>query len=276
MPSEPMRTSPVEYEPALHTLLSIYQQRPDLQASFPDAACWDFRGLVIWAAEVADGTRNDPATAELAPHSRWYADNSIVNCNGEVPWQYWQDSWNAAQANFPVLWNTMQDSARTAFNQHLTTLAMLITEFELKHILEVGTQYGHSTLALLEAARNIEGHVHSIDVEPCSEAKDKVSAAGLERYWTFVQGNALSLLPPTFPEELDLVFIDTFHLYSQTLRELKHFEPYLASRSWIVLHDAVTFPGVSRAVKEFIEEHPRRFRFYPYIHQHGLLLLRSQ
>jgi predicted O-methyltransferase YrrM len=113
-------------------------------------------------------------------------------------------------------------------------------------------------------------------VEPCSEAKEKVNAAGLGQYWTFVQGNALNLLPPVFPQELDLVFIDTFHLYSQTKRELTHFEPYLASRSWIVLHDAVTFPGVSRAVKEFLEEHPRRFRFYPYLHQHGLILLRSR
>ncbi len=276
MPSEPRRTTPVEHEPALHTLLSIYHERADLQASFPAAVNWDFRALIIWAAEVADGTREDPAKAHLTPHASWYADNSIKNTNGEVPWQHWRDAWIAAQTDFPVLWSTLQDSAGTAFTQHLTTLALLITEFELQHILELGTQYGHSTLALLEAARHTGGHVHSIDVEPCSEAKEKVSAAGLGQYWTFVQGNALTLLPPVFPQELDLVFIDTFHLYSQTKRELNHFEPYLTIRSWLVLHDAVTFPGVSHAVKEFLEEHPRRFRFYPYLHQHGLILLRHR
>jgi predicted O-methyltransferase YrrM len=128
---------------------------------------------------------------------------------------------------------------------------------------------------LLEAAKRIDGRVFSIDVEPCSEANAHVQSFGLSSHWNFLHGNALSFAPPAFPDQLDLLFIDTFHLYSQTVRELNHFEPYLAPKSWIVLHDAVTFPGVSRAVNEFMMKYPRRFRFYPYIHQHGLLLLRS-
>jgi predicted O-methyltransferase YrrM len=101
-----------------------------------------------------------------------------------------------------------------------------------------------------------------------------VAAAGLGAQWTFIQGDALQLQPPAFPEQVDLLFIDTFHLYSQTLRELEHFSRYVAPRGWIVLHDAVTFPGVSKAVREFMEAREGHFVFYPHVHQHGLLLLR--
>src|SRR5690349_15144925 len=111
---EPQRTSSAGYEPALHTLLSLYQQRPDLQANFPEAIDWDFRNLIIWAAAAATGLHDDPAKAELAPHADWYAKNSITNCNGEPPWQDWRCAWKAAATDFPVLWTTMQDSVRTA------------------------------------------------------------------------------------------------------------------------------------------------------------------
>jgi predicted O-methyltransferase YrrM len=270
---EPQRTTTSSQEPALSVLLRLYGLREDLRSRFPEAVEWDFRRLVSWARRVAVGLEADAARPDLVPHARWYASNAVDETPG-VPWGEWQASWKSSAADYPAVFETMQDDARTAFNQHLVTLCMLVAEFGLKTSLEIGTQYGHSTVALLEAAKTIDGRVYSVDVEPCTEARDRVLAAGLGANWTFVQGDALRLRPPTFPEGVDLLFIDTFHLYSQTARELDHFTPYLKPRGWIVLHDAVTFPGVSKAVREFMERNPKRFFFYPHLHQHGLLLLR--
>jgi predicted O-methyltransferase YrrM len=272
---EPQRTTVSSQEPALSLLLGLYARREDLRSRFPEAVEWDFRRLVGWAGNVAVGLEADQARSDLLPHARWYEDNSVETWDGgAVPWGEWEASWKASAADYPAVFKTMQDDTRTAFNQHLVTLCMLVSEFGLKTSLEIGTQYGHSTVALLEAAERIDGRVYSVDVEPCTEARERVLAAGLGGNWTFIQGDALQLRPPAFPDQVELLFIDTFHLYSQTRRELDHFAPYLKPRGWIVLHDAVTFPGVSKAVREFMERRPKSFFFYPYIHQHGLLLLR--
>jgi predicted O-methyltransferase YrrM len=274
MSSEPQRSTTTSSEPPLAVLLALFGRREDLRGRFPEAVDWDFRRLVTWAAKVADGSEADSARVELAPHAGWYADNSVASTDGAVPWPEWDAAWKASADPHPAVLETMHDEVRTAFNQHLVTLCLLVVEFGLRTSLEIGTQFGHSTVALLEAAASVDGRVYSVDVEPCTEAHARVASAGLSRHWTFIQGDALRLRPPAFPESLDLLFIDTFHLYSQTARELAHLAPYVAPGGWIVLHDAVTFPGVSRAVREFMERTSGAFRFYPFMHQHGLLLLK--
>jgi predicted O-methyltransferase YrrM len=275
MSLEPQRTTASSQEPALSVLLKLYAARADLRSRFPEAVDWDFRRLVDWARGVAAGVEPDASREELRRYAQWFEDNSVTQwAPGAVPWNEWRASWKASAADYPAVFETMQDEVRTAFNQHLATLCLLVAEFELKTALEVGTQFGHSSVALLEAAGTIDGRVYSIDIEPCTEAKNRVRSAGLAGRWTFIQGDALQVRPPAFPAQVDLLFIDTFHLYSQTRRELDHFAPYVGERGWIVLHDAVTFPGVSKAVREFLEARKGQFVFYPHIHQHGLLLLR--
>lgn len=274
MTAEPQRTSSLDNEPALHTLLTLYRERPELQSRFPEAVDWDFRRLIAWASHVGAGTEADVAADLLRPFTAWYEANNVEPGPEQAPWQEWRGCWAAAAIDLRSLDETMKDNVRTAFNQHLTSLALLVLEFNVRIALEVGTQYGHSTVALLDPLKENNGRLFSIDVEPCSEAASRVHDANLSHWWTFLRGDATTLRPPSFPEELELLFIDTFHLYSQTKRELEHFAPYLKPGSWIVLHDAVTFPGVSKAVREFMQARPGSFRFYPFMHQHGLLLLR--
>jgi predicted O-methyltransferase YrrM len=159
-------------------------------------------------------------------------------------------------------------------SDHLITLGFLVREFDLKRILEVGTRDGYSTVALVEAASAIGGEVLSIDIEPCLGARELLESLGLTDHWRFLQANALDLDATQIPQPIDLLFIDTFHLYSQTLAELRKFVPYLRSGSWIVLHDSVSFHGVSKALLETVQSLNVKPRFYSFVHRNGLSLVR--
>ena len=58
-----------------------------------------------------------------------------------------------------------------SIREHLNALYMLTIEFNLQNILELGTQFGNSTIALLYAAKEINGKVTTVDVDPCKYAK---------------------------------------------------------------------------------------------------------
>jgi predicted O-methyltransferase YrrM len=60
----------------------------------------------------------------------------------------------------------------TDIHEHLATLFMLTVEFNLKRIVELGTKEGESTVALLQAAKQINGKVVSMDIDPCIKAKN--------------------------------------------------------------------------------------------------------
>jgi cephalosporin hydroxylase len=76
------------------------------------------------------------------------------------------------------------------------------------------------------------------------------------------------------PASIDLLFIDTSHLYDHTMAELKRYAPRVRPGGWIVFHDYVSFAGVSRAVGEFLASLPQRPRFYPYLNQNGLAMIK--
>jgi predicted O-methyltransferase YrrM len=260
-------------EPALTTLLELYEQRPDLQEVYPEARSGQYERLITWAASASSGQCKDSSRPILAPHASWYAANFKV-VSAPVPWNAAEGT--SASSAFPlaITLKTMQRYDATDIGYHLILFPLLIVEFRLKNIVELGTRGGNSTLALLEAARHVDGRVFSVDVDPCLEAKRRIADADLGHLWTFIQGNDLDLEPNRLPQPIDLLFIDTNHLYRYTIRELQIYAQYLREGSWIALHDYVSFPGVNRAVKEFLESLPAKPSFYPFVHQNGLALLR--
>jgi O-methyltransferase len=270
---DPERSTDLEYEPALHTLLLIYEARADLQAAFPEAANQDYGRLIEWARRAAEGQYEDSSAEALRPFLAWYAVNS-ASLSQDDPWELLEATTRASSNPLPYTLQEMRSPKCVDISQHLITLALLIQEFDLKQIVEVGTRDGHSTVALLEAGKAIGSHVLSVDIEPCPEAHRLIESLGLSNFWTFKQRNALELHDAEIPEPIDLLFIDTFHLYSQTLAELRKFVKHLRPGSWIVLHDTVSFPGVSKALLETIESSGLKVRFYPFVHQNGLTIAR--
>jgi predicted O-methyltransferase YrrM len=154
----------------------------------------------------------------------------------------------------------------TDISEHLPTLYMLTRELGLKTVLELGTREGFSTIAFLEAAKAIGGTVTSVDIEPCPKAKERVASAGLEDYWTFIEGDDLAI---EWDRPIDHLFIDTSHMYEHTVKELNRFEPLVADGGVITLHDVVFAPGVRQGIDEHIANRPD-LRPYRFFHNNGL------
>jgi len=152
---------------------------------------------------------------------------------------------------------------------HLPTLYKSTVDRGLRRILELGTRTGESTLALLAAAKEVGGHVTSVDLEDCPVAKARVREAGLETHWTFLLADDLAL---EWETPIDHLFIDTSHAYEHTLRELRKYEPLVVPGGVITMHDTTSRPEVWRA----IEDHFRGradFRVFRYFHNNGLALI---
>jgi predicted O-methyltransferase YrrM len=260
---------------ALPALLDVYAHRADLNEAFPEAADGDHGRLILWAAAVARGEWSDPARAELGPHADWY----VANVTGKLgppldyDWPTIRAASESASNRLPVTIDAMSTPPSDT-SHHLPTLSLLITEFRLRSVVELGVRAGVSTLALLEAAAAQDGSVLSVDVEPCPEARARVEDARLGDRWRFVQMSDLDVPDEQIPDPIDLLFVDTTHLYDHTVAELDKYGAHLRSGSWLALHDYTSCAGVTRAVRDWICARPGRARLYPFVNQNGLAVIR--
>ncbi len=265
----------VRSDAPLETLLRLYRERKDLQEVFPEVEDGDHRRLIDWASGASTGTFVDSAYSVLHPHTRWYKKHFTGRiANPPVPWSKVKLASERAANPLSLTLQTQQSDAAEDISQHLVTLALLVIEFGLKQIVELGTRSGNSTLTLLEAARQIDGRVLSIDIDECRETQQKVAAAGLFDRWRFIQQGDLDVPDEQLPSRIDLLFIDTNHLYDHTMAEMRKYAPKVRAGGWIAFHDYVSFAGVAHAVTEFVASLPHRPRFYPYVHQNGLALVK--
>jgi cephalosporin hydroxylase len=149
-------------------------------------------------------------------------------------------------------------------NEHLMHLHRLVVAHNMKSVIELGVRHGNSTIALLHALDKTGGHLWSVDV-----AKQW---NGLESdRWTFIEGDDLSdevmMKLPLYA--IDLVFIDTYHGYQQTVNEITKYKPLVRSGGMMAFHDTNvhTFdhhpPGseppfpVRKAVEEMLGDYPK-------------------
>lgn len=112
---------------------------------------------------------------------------------------------------------------------HLGRFVALVEALDAQRICELGVRQGVSTVAWLEGLRRTGGHLWSCDIEPCPID---------HRQLTFLRGDDCS--PEVYdkiPDDLDIVFLDTSHLYSATRRELEIYAPKLVEGGCVVLHD---------------------------------------
>jgi predicted O-linked N-acetylglucosamine transferase (SPINDLY family) len=154
-------------------------------------------------------------------------------------------------------------------NEHVPTLYTLAQQ--CRHVTELGTRTGVSTTAFLYAAP---------EVLVCYDKEPRLHVAGLQSLATrtrFAFHQADVLLVDI--EETDLLFIDTWHVYSQLQKELERHAA--KAKKHIVLHDTTTFAehgetnghrGVWPAIEEFIAR--GRFRLAARVeNNNGLTIL---
>ena len=142
-------------------------------------------------------------------------------------------------------------------NEHLPTFLRMVLDLDAKHVIELGTRTGVSTIAWLYALERTGGRLTSVDID----AKPPI---GDYDHWTFIQGDDLDPAVYAQLEPADIVFIDTSHHYRHTCQELALYKWLVRPGGVIVLHDTELpipegapprdplFP-VKRAVEEFCE-----------------------
>lgn len=158
----------------------------------------------------------------------------------------------------------------TDIHEHLSVLHMLTVEFNLKNILELGTRTGESTIALLQAAKEIDGFVTSIDIDSCNDAKKKINEYSLGEKWKFIQSDDLEI---NWKDKIDHLFIDTSHTYEQTLSELKKFGSFVRPGGIISLHDIISHKQVFEAIEEYLKIR-NDLKFYKFFHNNGLGIIK--
>ena len=124
--------------------------------------------------------------------------------------------------------------------------------------MEIGVRHSVSTAALLTGLEQHGGHLISFDIEDCSALFHD------HPQWTFYRMDSVNeseAIKKLLPEHLDLLFIDGDHSYQAVIADLYN---YGARADCILLHDtdAQDFPGVLRAVRQYVEESGRPVTYH--------------
>jgi predicted O-methyltransferase YrrM len=126
------------------------------------------------------------------------------------------------------------------------------------HIVELGTRSGNSTSAFLAGIEHSGsgGELWSMDI-----ASPQIPAEWLDiPFWHLLVADDLSDEALKFcPNQIDVLFSDTSHLYHQTVAELNAYVPRVKQGGIILIHDTSTpgtadaWPDVPIALNDFCE-----------------------
>lgn len=140
---------------------------------------------------------------------------------------------------------------RTYLSDYLPVLFGTAARYVEPVIVEIGTDRGESTHALLSGAEVSGGHVWSIDIN------DKVKFLGDyaehdvadAKLWTFINGDSTGLVAARkVPATIDVLFIDGDHSYERVVAELKLYLPRMAGAGTVLLHDTHDAPFMDRSM----------------------------
>ena len=189
----------------------VRQDRPDLTGCAPDQTHAEGGGAWRAAGSGGDVFHHPPYTDLRAEDAA-----ALRNLRKlEEEYRARQVPWSDMQAQAPLLREAARGYARPV-------------------IAEFGTRTGESTAAFLAGAAASGGHVWSIDVGPVT-VPGWWQDTGL---WSFLTADDMSEAAAAWlPDELDILFIDTSHLYDHTLAELRAYVPRVRPGGMVLCHD---------------------------------------
>ncbi len=124
---------------------------------------------------------------------------------------------------------------------------------QIRSILEIGFNAGHSAECFFESCKNLESLV-SVDV--CLYPYTKIAAEYMKnRYpkrFYFVKGDSLQTIPlfsQYFPDKtFDLIYIDGSHFFQHVLKDIQN-AGRLAHKDTLLWIDDIHYPEVNKAVQ---------------------------
>lgn len=127
---------------------------------------------------------------------------------------------------------------RTDVSDHLETLFIESLSIKPKLIVEIGVRGGESTFVLERVAKLCGSKLVSVDIEDCSDVSSYED-------WIFVQKDDIEFAKEfeswckkhKIEPKIDILFIDTSHLFEHTFQEIKSWFPFLSSKSKVFFHD---------------------------------------
>lgn len=146
---------------------------------------------------------------------------------------------------YDVLCRTPSD-----INEHLPTFVQAVQDLNATKVIELGVRFGVSTIAWLHALRG-RGRLWSVDcsfpipANPHSDVGldnvnllDPQGPLGVQDHWLFLLGyDTWRSVLDALPNQVDIVFLDTNHVYEETLAELDLYLPRVRAGGRIYLHD---------------------------------------
>ena len=161
--------------------------------------------------------------------------------------------YEARAAEEEKLWQSVEPAAMFARRDEMLLhvgaatanfLLDLVVARGAKHIVELGTSYGYSTLFLAEAARRTGGRLTTFELAPEKQAyaREALGEAGLADHVDWQLGDAVALLGD-IEEGVDFVLIDLWKdLYVPCFETLY---PKLADNA-LIAADNMLFPEMAR------------------------------
>lgn len=138
--------------------------------------------------------------------------------------------------------------AATDISDHLSHLFFFAVDAKPKLIVELGTRGGESTRALLSAASLTNATMLSVDIDDCANPtfpyRDR---------WHFVKADDVAFGKNDFSKwcssrglepRIDLLFIDTSHLYEHTKQEIEVWSRFLSDEGMMIFHDSNMGRGI--------------------------------
>lgn len=149
--------------------------------------------------------------------------------------------------------------------QHIPTIYLLCMLKQPKIVVELGCRTGNTTTPMLYAAKQYGGHVYSIDIEDWPEIQTFKEKKHLTDVWTFIKSDDLTI---KWDMPIDLLYVDTSHMYEHTLKELQKYEPLVKPGGMIVLHD-IFMSEVSNAISDYFMNR-NDIQYFRYFNNNGL------
>lgn len=163
-----------------------------------------------------------------------------------------EDSW------FPSCgWDHIEDSLSTPFGQLVNSWMGVLygcarhaaIGYKRPTFVELGVMCGATTIPLILAAKETDGFLYSIEIDPSheEEARKRVRHFGAEDRWAFICGDSREIKPI----KSHFLYVDADHTYQSVTSDMRRHGLAVVPGGLIVLDDYhMKFPGKVRWVQE--------------------------